>query len=96
MYFHGISSVLLVAAALGAVNAHTTFTNFFVDNVPQGDGTCVRMSNNIDQATFPIRPIGAVTSNDMACGTSAALSIQELLPNGSACFKPPTYCQVAR
>ena len=60
----------MTVAAATAVNAHTLFTNFFVDNVPQGDGTCVRMSDNIQEATFPIRPIGAVTSEDMACGVN--------------------------
>ncbi|KAL8824691.1 MAG: hypothetical protein Q9191_004882 [Dirinaria sp. TL-2023a] len=80
MYLPGISSVLLVIAATGAVNAHTAFTNFFVDNVPQGDGTCVRMSDNIDQATFPIRPIGAVTSNDMACGVNGQSGVARVCP----------------
>ena len=68
MHISTLRTVLLAIVAVKAANAHTTFTNFFVDDVPQGDGTCVRMSNNIQQATFPIRPIGAVTSNDMACG----------------------------
>ena len=92
MHFHGISSVLLLAAATRAVKAHTTFTNFFVDNVPQGDGTCVRMSNNIDQATFPIRPIGAVTSNDMACGTSETFHIQKPLLSGFFLFQTSAHC----
>lgn len=70
MHFANINGVLLALAAANTVNAHTLFTNFFVDDVPQGDGTCVRMSDNIQEATFPIRPIGAVTSEDMACGVN--------------------------
>ena len=65
-----ISTLGLALAAATNVNAHTLFTNFFVDGAPQGDGTCVRMSDNIQEATFPIRPIGAVTSEDMACGVN--------------------------
>ena len=60
-------SLLLAATAISAVRAHTTFTDFFVDGIPQGDGTCVRMNQNIQQATFPISD---VTSDDMACGKS--------------------------
>ena len=73
MHLTILRNLLLATAAAQAVDAHTTFTNFFVDDVPQGDGTCVRMSNDIDKATFPIRPIGAVTGNDMACGMCLAL-----------------------
>ena len=64
---HALKSgtVLLAASAAQLINAHTTFTNFFVDGVDQGDGVAVRMSNNIQQATFPIPN---VTSPDMACG----------------------------
>jgi hypothetical protein len=68
MHLSGLRTVLLATAAAQVANAHTAFTNFFIDDVPQGDGTCVRMSDNIDKATSPIRPIGAVTGNDMACG----------------------------
>ncbi|KAL8742267.1 MAG: hypothetical protein Q9190_005219 [Brigantiaea leucoxantha] len=62
------SKVLLLAAAFfQAAKAHTSFTNFYVDNVPQGDGTCVRMSNVNSQATFPIK---GITSDNMACGVN--------------------------
>lgn len=69
-----LRSVLLAITVAQAVNAHTAFTNFFVDDVPQGDGACVRMSDKINEATSPIRPIGGVTGNDMACGMCIALS----------------------
>lgn len=66
MHFSNLKSVLLAVAAAQVVNAHTRFTNFYVDGVNQGDGTCVRMSNINDQATNPVH---GITSNDMACGT---------------------------
>ena len=44
---------------------HTTFTNFFLNGIPQGDGTCVRMSHNPGSATDPVYD---VTSSQMACG----------------------------
>lgn len=59
------SRVLLAVAAVQVANAHTLFTNFYVDGVPQGDGTCVRMSNINNEATNPIH---GITGDDMACG----------------------------
>ncbi|KAL8720532.1 MAG: hypothetical protein Q9225_002624 [Loekoesia sp. 1 TL-2023] len=75
------SKALLVAvAAFDAASAHTTFTNFFIDGAPQGDGTCVRMSDNIPEATFPIRP---VTSQDMACGVNGEKGVARICPANS-------------
>ena len=65
MRLPSLYETIVVAALAQTVSAHTTFTNFFIDGTPMGDGTCVRMSNNIQQATFPIKDI---TGNDMACG----------------------------
>ncbi|KAF2458926.1 glycosyl hydrolase family 61-domain-containing protein [Lineolata rhizophorae] len=63
--FYKTQSVFLAAlAGAQAVNAHTTFTTFFLDGVSQGDGTCVRMNNNAEEATFPVFP----TDDAMACG----------------------------
>lgn len=62
-----VKIVVLAAGAAQLANAHTAFTNFFVNGIDQGDGTAVRMSNNLQQATFPL---GSVTSPDMACGKS--------------------------
>ena len=67
MRFSIIEETLLAALVVQLGHAHTTFTNFFIDDVPQGDGTCVRMSNIIHQATFPIQ---SITGDDMACGMS--------------------------
>ena len=66
-----ISHVKIFVVAAGAAqlaSAHTAFTNFFVNGVDQGDGTAVRMSNNMQKATFPL---SGVTSPDMACGEPA-------------------------
>ena len=65
MFAFFIKTLLLAAGSAQLANAHTAFTNFFIDGSPQGDGTAVRMSNIMGQATFPI---SSVTSPDMACG----------------------------
>ncbi|KAL8769497.1 MAG: hypothetical protein Q9209_004558 [Squamulea sp. 1 TL-2023] len=70
-------TLLLAASTFGAASAHTTFTNFFIDGAPQGDGTCVRMSNIIPKATDPIRP---VTSQDMACGVNGEKGVARVCP----------------
>lgn len=56
---------LLAAGSVQLIDAHTAFTNFFINGADQGDGVAVRMSNNLPQATFPLP---SVTSPDMACG----------------------------
>ena len=58
---------LLAAGSAQLSFAHTTFTNFYVDGVNQGDGVAVRMNNDPGKATFPIK---SITSPDMACGRS--------------------------
>ena len=68
MHFLRVKVAILAGGAVQLASAHTAFTNFFVNGVDQGDGTAVRMSNNLQQATFPL---GSVTSPDMACGKSA-------------------------
>lgn len=67
MHFYGLKSVVLAVTASQLVSSHTLFTNFYVDDANQGNGTCVRMDNNIDKATGPIK---GITGNDMACGKS--------------------------
>ncbi|KAK7754111.1 hypothetical protein SLS62_003957 [Diatrype stigma] len=55
-------------ARLAAVaQAHTIFTTLYVDDVSQGDGTCVRMSKTPDSCTSPV---SSITSDDMACGAN--------------------------
>lgn len=74
-----VKIVILVAGTAQLARAHTAFTNFFVDGVDQGDGTAVRMSNNIQQATFPL---SSVTNPDMACGKFTFVLVS--LPNSYA------------
>ncbi|OTA89916.1 glycoside hydrolase family 61 protein [Hypoxylon sp. CO27-5] len=58
--------LLGVVTALATIgDAHTAFTTLFIDDVSQGDGTCVRMSMNPQTCTYPIANIN---SDDMACG----------------------------
>jgi dihydroorotase len=63
-----ISIILLAIASLQAVLAHTVFTTLFIDDVNQGDATCVRMPTVGATCTAPIIDL---TSNDMACGKVA-------------------------
>lgn len=59
-------SFLLGLARLAAVaHAHTIFTTLYVNDVSQGDGTCVRMSDTPSTCTSPV---SSITSDDMACG----------------------------
>ena len=67
MHISQVKFLFLAASTAHLASAHTTFTNFFVNGGDQGDGTAVRMSNNMQKATFPI---SSVTSPDMACGKS--------------------------
>jgi hypothetical protein len=60
-----LSTVSAGLAAISTVVGHTVFTTLFVDDVDQGDGTCVRMPMTPSNATFPVNDL---SSNDMACG----------------------------
>lgn len=55
----------LALSILQIVAAHTVFTTLFVNDVDQGDGTCVRMNMAPDNCTSPVNDLA---SNDMACG----------------------------
>lgn len=57
--------LLLALAALQKVAGHSVFTTLFVNDVDQGDGTCVRMPTTPDNATSPINDL---SSDAMACG----------------------------
>lgn len=58
---------LLVGVAAPFAAAHTTFTTVYIDDLTQGDGTCVRMNMNGANSSSPVP---SLASNDMACGTS--------------------------
>ena len=64
---HAIPPFLLglLAGLVPAARAHTIFTTLYVDDVSQGDGTCVRMSRSPNHCTDPI---SSIDSEDMACG----------------------------
>lgn len=72
-----VDIIILAAGAAQLAAAHTAFTNFFVNGVDQGDGTAVRMSNNIPQATYPL---SSITSPDMACGKSTLILVSISIP----------------
>ena len=50
---------------LQLVAAHSVFTTLLVNDVTQGDGTCIRMNMTPDNCTSPVNNLA---SNDMACG----------------------------
>jgi hypothetical protein len=56
-------SILLTGLQLAA--AHTLFTTLFVDDVDQGDGTCIRMPMTASDPTLPVEDL---SSDDIACG----------------------------
>lgn len=55
----------LVGTAASLASAHSVFTTIYINDVSQGDGTCVRMAKDED----PSAPIAGLSSDDMACGT---------------------------
>ncbi|KAI1489401.1 glycosyl hydrolase family 61-domain-containing protein [Biscogniauxia mediterranea] len=58
-------TLALAASFPLTANAHTIFTTLFINDVSQGDGTCVRMNTDPEHCTSPVP---SVTSDDMACG----------------------------
>ncbi|TLD31181.1 hypothetical protein PspLS_02847 [Pyricularia sp. CBS 133598] len=72
------AATLGVATAFASViNAHSVFTTLLIDNVDQGDGTCVRMPNDPGTATDPI---ASITGNDMACGRDGETAVAFTCP----------------
>lgn len=63
-------SLAFVAAFASTGKAHTVFTTLFINEVNQGDGTCVRMPTDSDTCT---NPIAGLQSQDMACGEQHAI-----------------------
>ncbi|KAI0593406.1 glycoside hydrolase family 61 protein [Biscogniauxia sp. FL1348] len=58
-------TLALAASLPPTANAHTIFTTLFINDVSQGDGTCIRMNTDPQHCTSPVP---SVTSDDMACG----------------------------
>ncbi|KAG8628763.1 hypothetical protein KVT40_002628 [Elsinoe batatas] len=73
-----IKQTLLLGVALApSALAHTIFTNFYVNGVDQGNGTCVRMSKIDNEANSPVPD---VEGTDMTCGVSGLDSVARTCP----------------
>lgn len=64
-------SLGLATAFASLSTAHTVLTTLFINDVNQGDGTCIRMAKDGRVCTHPI--VGLDTT-DMACGKCLPLS----------------------
>ncbi|KAM7222689.1 Glycosyl hydrolase family 61 domain containing protein [Rhypophila decipiens] len=67
-----------LAATASLSSAHTIFTTLFVNDVNQGDGTCVRMDTDGNRCTGPIKNIN--DSPDMACGREGQKAVAFTCP----------------
>ncbi|OQN99153.1 hypothetical protein B0A48_15002 [Cryoendolithus antarcticus] len=65
------TTTTLLALAAGA-NAHTLFSEFYVNGVGQGSGTCVRTPYNAEGAVNPIKDL---SSDDMVCGQNGEAGV---------------------
>ncbi|TAQ87558.1 hypothetical protein B7494_g4133 [Chlorociboria aeruginascens] len=72
-----LPSLVLTLAAVQTAIAHTIFTTLYVDDVDQGDGTCIRMPLNPSTATDPINDL---TSTDMACNVDGTTGVARVCP----------------
>ncbi|KAI1377642.1 glycoside hydrolase family 61 protein [Hypoxylon crocopeplum] len=72
-------SLLVATATLlaTAVDAHTVFTTLFINDVSQGDGTCVRMPSDPQHCTDPV---AGIDSDDMACGANGNTPVTYTCP----------------
>ncbi|KAF7596950.1 hypothetical protein BBP40_011316 [Aspergillus hancockii] len=69
------SALFLLLAPLAL--SHTTFTTLYVDEVNQGDGTCIRMGHDGSTVNFPIEPL---SSKDIACGRDGEKGVARVCP----------------
>jgi hypothetical protein len=72
------SMIVAALASAPAVLAHTVFTDFYVDGMPQGDGVAMRMSPNAETAGSPI---ASLDSDDMACSMFTSSSSVKRVTN---------------
>ncbi|KAJ2981186.1 hypothetical protein NUW58_g6751 [Xylaria curta] len=70
-------ALAFVAGLAASANAHTVFTTLFIDDVSQGEGTCMRMSQDSGHCTDPI---GNIAGNDMACGVNGEKAVAFTCP----------------
>lgn len=59
----------LALALASAANAHTLFSELYINGDAQGDATCIRMPKDGNTATAPV---AGLTNKDMACGKSSS------------------------
>ncbi|KAF1839509.1 hypothetical protein BDW02DRAFT_155491 [Decorospora gaudefroyi] len=71
------SMLLSALAAAPAALAHTVWTDFYVDGMPQGDGVAMRM--NLDAAKAS-SPIASLDSDDMACNVGGTKGVSRVQP----------------
>ncbi|KAM0328077.1 hypothetical protein ACHAQA_005480 [Verticillium albo-atrum] len=57
----------LWASAAPLVHTHTLLSKLYIDEVSQGDGTCLRMPEDGEKTTSPV---DGLESEDMACGAN--------------------------
>ncbi|KAM3065777.1 hypothetical protein ACMFMG_009998 [Clarireedia jacksonii] len=69
------SLVLVAMLRPQIVAAHTVFTTLYVNDVSQGDGTCVRMPSDPSTATDPINDL---QSDAMACGFNGTVGVDRV------------------
>ncbi|KAF2129491.1 lytic polysaccharide monooxygenase [Dothidotthia symphoricarpi CBS 119687] len=69
------SILFATLASAPAVFAHTAFTDFFVDGMPQGDAVAMRMSMNSETTT---NPIAGLHSDDMACNVGGTKGVSRV------------------
>lgn len=68
---------ILLGVAAPFAAAHSTFTTMYINDVSQGDGTCVRMNMNSENSSSPIP---SLSSNDMACGSMGETAVAFTCP----------------
>ncbi|KAK5628522.1 hypothetical protein RRF57_004237 [Xylaria bambusicola] len=67
----------VIVGLTAAAGAHTVMTTLFIDNVKQGEATCVRMPMNPSSCTSPVE---SITSDDMACGVDGQTPVALTCP----------------
>ncbi|KAL6710377.1 hypothetical protein ACN47E_009323 [Coniothyrium glycines] len=85
------SIILAALASAPAALAHTVFTDFYVDGMPQGDGVAMRMSPFPETAGSPI---ASLDSEDMACnvgGTKGVSRVQSVKDGALLTFEIRSY-----
>ncbi|KAI8627642.1 lytic polysaccharide monooxygenase [Xylariaceae sp. FL1651] len=67
----------LATSLFSVAQAHTLFTTLYINDVKQGDGTCVRQSTDLQHSNSPVRDL---LSDDMACGVGGTKPVTYTCP----------------